>query len=383
LRQIKALIPSIVIGVVGNSVIYMIPLLVGGMVGDRGFSEQQSGFLASADLGGYAVSTFVTALLLDRFRWRHMAFAGLALMILANIATCQAHDLVPFALARIASGLGCGVLAALASVVVGQTEQPDRNYGVLLAASLLYGTAALWGLPVLLDKFGLNVAYWLLVGLAAVVMFVVPSLPNERAQRDAAAAAGGSSRWILAAAVLLSILLFWAEQNDVYAYAERIGNAGGVPGGGEPDRLRRCLPGGGLGHAIGSARAHGALHRGDGDLLRRAHGSGRSVDLPGGDQHGGAVLEHHESVSARHPGGRRSHGPLAGARRHGHRCGSGVGACDRGACHWSRWIPGGPLAGLRLGCGDLAAVVSAIACPSDFLNDSATRQGWGRPAPAG
>ncbi len=230
MRQIKALIPSIVIGVVGNSVIYMIPLLVGGMVSDRGFSEQQSGFLASADLGGYAVSTFVTALLLDRFRWRHMAFAGLALMILANIATCQAHDLVPFALARIASGLGCGVLAALASVVVGQTEQPDRNYGVLLAASLLYGTAALWGLPVLLDKFGLNIAYWLLVGLAAVVMFVVPSLPNERAQRDAAAAAGGSSRWILAAAVLLSILLFWAEQNDVYAYAERIGNAAGIDG---------------------------------------------------------------------------------------------------------------------------------------------------------
>jgi len=30
--------------------------------------------------------------------------------------------------------------------------------------------------------------------------------------------------------VLLSILLFWAEQNDVYAYAERIGNAAGIDG---------------------------------------------------------------------------------------------------------------------------------------------------------
>ena len=34
-------VPIILIGVMGNSVIYLIPLLVGGMVSDRGFSESK------------------------------------------------------------------------------------------------------------------------------------------------------------------------------------------------------------------------------------------------------------------------------------------------------------------------------------------------------
>src|SRR6266478_6632309 len=135
----------------GNSVIYLIPLLVGGMVSDRGFSEQQAGFMASADLGGYAVATFLTALALDRFSWRRMSLCALAVMIIANVATTFAHRAEPFALVRFASGLGSGVLAAIASVSVGQTANLERNYGMLIGAALLFGTAGLWGLPILLD----------------------------------------------------------------------------------------------------------------------------------------------------------------------------------------------------------------------------------------
>ncbi|MBS0397456.1 MAG: hypothetical protein JSR95_02130, partial [Proteobacteria bacterium] len=57
----------------GNSVIYMIPLLVGGMVNDRGFSEAQSGYMASADLAGYAISTVLTAMVINRWSWHRLA----------------------------------------------------------------------------------------------------------------------------------------------------------------------------------------------------------------------------------------------------------------------------------------------------------------------
>jgi len=226
LRYLNGLLPSITIGVMGNGVIYMIPLLVGGMVSDRGFDEQVAGYMASADLGGYALATFLTAMLLDRVPWRQMAYIALAIIVAANVATTFSHDITTFALARIASGLGCGVLAALASVTIGQSDEPDRNYGFLLAASLLYGTAALWGLPTLLERFGLNFAYWMLAAFGCLICFVVPFIPagREAATRDSNSS-GHMPHWILAAAVLLSILLFWADQNDVYAYIERVGNA--------------------------------------------------------------------------------------------------------------------------------------------------------------
>jgi predicted MFS family arabinose efflux permease len=226
LRQLKALLPSITIGVMGNGVIYLIPLLVGGMVSDRGFDEQVAGYMASADLGGYALATFLTAMLLDRVPWRRMAYVALGILVAANIATTFTHDITAFALARIASGLGCGVLAALASVTIGQSADPDRNYGFLLAASLLYGTAALWGLPALLGRFGLDSAYWMLAGLGVLMCFVVPAIPAGRKSSAQTPESGGHMpHWLLAAAVLLSILLFWADQNDIYAYIERVGNA--------------------------------------------------------------------------------------------------------------------------------------------------------------
>ena len=205
MSQLKQLVPAIVIGVMGNSVIYLIPLLVGGMVSDRGFSEQVAGLMASADLAGYALATFATAMLLDRCNWRSMALAAVPLIIAANVGTTFTYTRELFALVRFASGLGCGVLAAIASVSLGQTDNPDRNYGLFFAASLLFGTAALWGLPVLLDRYGLNSAYWLVVFLCVCVGFVAATLPagelhddavmtvaNEWSFRDA----GGTAAWV-------------------------------------------------------------------------------------------------------------------------------------------------------------------------------------------
>jgi MFS transporter, DHA1 family, inner membrane transport protein len=227
LRDLKSLVPAIVLGVMGNSVIYLIPLLIGGMVGDRGFTEQQSGWLASIDLGGYALATALTALVVDRLSWRYLALFGVAIIALANVATTFAHPFSTFAGVRFVSGIGCGILAALASITLSRTADPERSFGVLFAVSLLFGTAGLWGLPSLLELYGLNGAYWLLAGLAVLVGIVAARLPDRIAPAPAAVAGGGASP-ILVALVLVSVLLFWAEQNAVYAYVERIGNAAGL-----------------------------------------------------------------------------------------------------------------------------------------------------------
>lgn len=228
MRAIKGLLPTILVGVMGNSVIYLIPLLVGGMVTDRGFTEQQAGLLASIDLGGYALATALTAYLVGHLNWRHLAFGGLALMVLANAATTTLHAFDTFAAARFVSGLGCGVLAGLASVSLSQTENPERNFGLLLAAALLFGTAGLWGLPVLTAQYGLNSAYWLLASMALAVALVAGRLPEAHAPSAEAGGDSGGVNWLLVGAVLVSVTLFWAEQNAVYAYIERIGNAAGL-----------------------------------------------------------------------------------------------------------------------------------------------------------
>jgi len=229
LGDLRKLLPAIVVGVMGNTGIYLIPLLIGAMVADRGFTDQQAGLVASADLAGYAVMTFVTAMFLIHRNWRRMALVGVAIMFVANIATTFVSAAGAFAAVRFLSGLGAGILAAIATVSLGQSDKPDRNYGLLFAASLLFGTAGLWGLPLLLDRVGLNGAYVLIALLAVIVGFLSTSLPASGTPQTRLSDSVTPQRsWILAGIMLLSITLFWAQQNALYAYMERIGNASGL-----------------------------------------------------------------------------------------------------------------------------------------------------------
>jgi predicted MFS family arabinose efflux permease len=223
-----SLAAMLAIGVMGNSVIYVMPLLIGAMVTDRGFSEQQAGYIASADLLGYAVATLAVATLVRRVSWRSICWCGLALMAGANAITPVVGGFEAFTAVRLVSGLGGGLLAAVATVALGCRREPDRGFGALFAALLLFATAALWGLPPLIASFGLAGAYGLIALLALPVAFAVPILPSG-AQTAAVAQSGASrrSRW-LANLVLLSIFLFFAEQNAVWAYAERMGAAAGL-----------------------------------------------------------------------------------------------------------------------------------------------------------
>ena len=225
----RKLLPAIVVGVMGNTGIYLIPLLLGAMVSDRGYTEQQAGLIASADLGGYAVMTFITAMFLIRRDWRRLALVGVAIMFVANLASTAVAAAGAFAAVRFLSGIGAGMLAAVATVSLGQTENPDRSYGLLFAASLLFGTAGLWGLPMLLERTGLDGAYVFIAALAVLVGLLTFGL-QQGVPPSATSDATGSPRPrpVLAMLILLAIALFWAHQNALYAYMERIGNASGL-----------------------------------------------------------------------------------------------------------------------------------------------------------
>jgi hypothetical protein len=225
------LLPAIVVGVMGNTGIYLVPLLLGAMVSDRGLTDQQAGLVASADLAGYATMTFVTAMFLIHKDWRRLVLAGIAVMITANLGSIFVTSGGAFAGMRFLSGMGAGVLAAIATVSLGQSDSPDRGYGMLFAASLLFGSAGLWGLPVLMERTGLDGAYVFIACLAVLSGFFSRGLIRHGTGAAADGAATADLRPhapVLAILLLLSITIFWAQQNALYAYMERLGSTAGL-----------------------------------------------------------------------------------------------------------------------------------------------------------
>lgn len=218
----------LVLGVVGNSALYLVPLLVGAMVADRGFTEQQSGYVASTDIWGFALSTLVTAFLLDRLKVRHIALTGVGIMIVANVCTTGIHSLVPFAAVRFVSGFGCGLLVAISTVTLGREERPDRNFGLFYAASLLFATVAFLAMPPVIEVFKLDSIYWLFVVLASLAGLAAVALPETKIQPAMSGEVKQRQHWILSGTMLAAIVIFLAQQGALWSYMERIGNRAGL-----------------------------------------------------------------------------------------------------------------------------------------------------------
>ena len=234
----RSLTSLVVLGVMGNTAIYVMPLLVGGMINERGFTDREAGYIAAADLAGFAFATFVASFLVTRVSWRRLALGGLLLMVAANIVTTSAHGFGAFVGIRFLSGVGAGTLVAIATVALGRTDKPDRYFGILFAAALGFASVALWSLPTLFDRYGLNVAYWLMAGLALACSIATQALPTVAPIAQSAVTGITRNRHILLIAlVLMAVLAFFAEQNAVWAYAERIGSAAGL----DPHFIGRTL----------------------------------------------------------------------------------------------------------------------------------------------
>jgi predicted MFS family arabinose efflux permease len=217
------------IGVVSVAVLQLLPMLVGGLVDHRGFSERQAAYVASMEFGAIALSTLSALYWLHRIAWVRVAAAGMAVLVVGNLATVFITDFHAFASIRGVTGLASGCCMTLALTGIGQTARADRNFGLFVSAQLLFASIALWGLPYLFKWLGVNAAYGLLCLLAFIVLSIlVRWIPSDRINVELNKTGGTLIVWIPALFILAAVFSFNIAQSAFWAFIERIGNFGGL-----------------------------------------------------------------------------------------------------------------------------------------------------------
>jgi MFS family permease len=174
----RSIVAFVYLSVVGVCVFILQPGFVAGMVEYLGFTEQQAGYIASAEMFGLAGTTVLTNFIMH-WDWRKLTGAALVLMIVANVASLGQADPVMFGTVRVLAGMGSGVVIALSFAMMGLTDKTDRNFGYIITFVLLYGGVGLFAIPVVFNLVGMGGALVFFALFSASGLLFVRYLPRS------------------------------------------------------------------------------------------------------------------------------------------------------------------------------------------------------------
>ena len=216
------------IGVIAPEVFIVQPGFVQGLVEYVGFDDQGAGYTASTEMFGLAATTILMTFIAHRVNWRAVILGSLVTMFVANVLCTLTTDLNTFAALRFIAGLGAGSLVSLSFAIVGLTNNPDRNFGLLIMWVLTYGAIVLWAMPSAYAFAGMGGALWFFALFPLVAVPFIKFLPTTgegvaQVEEDAVNLTVGMK--VLA---LFAMLAYFIAQGVVWAYLFLIGLAGGL-----------------------------------------------------------------------------------------------------------------------------------------------------------
>jgi predicted MFS family arabinose efflux permease len=223
-----SLAATIHLAVIGAGVFIVQPGFVQGLVDYYGFGERQAGYTASVEVWGIAVSSILLALGGHRLDWRALLQAALILFVGGNLVSLLTAEPVLFSGLRFLVGLGSGTMISLTFTFMGLTRDPDRNFGYLVAAVLLYSALGLWAMPTVLHAGGLEAVLAFFALLGASGWLALRYLPRSSAERPAVPGDAVELAPGYKALALLAMFVFFLAQGGIWAYLFLIGLAGGL-----------------------------------------------------------------------------------------------------------------------------------------------------------
>jgi len=164
---------------VGYAVLVGVPVISTAWVELLGFTEEQVGRVAGADLGGLSLGAVVAALLVGRMNRRLLILASVVIVIVSN-GLCMVYvDYETVLWLRVGAGVGSGIYTAVAVATLGGSSNPARAYNLMLFAFAFSQALEMQVLP-MLSMNGIYIAFILcyLVGLP--FLHWIPARPVER-----------------------------------------------------------------------------------------------------------------------------------------------------------------------------------------------------------
>ncbi len=220
----EAIASMVTLGVIGAMGTFtFLPMVVGTAVDDLGFTPQQAGLLASAEMAGAGLGTFVVSPRVHLWNRRKIAFLGLVSIIAGATLSVLAGSYGLLIPSRALTGLGAGAIVAAVIASMSGARNPERLFGLWTIFNMVMASTLFFMvMPRVIAFWGADGVFGAL-GVAAVIgTFALRKYPvNFAATRDEAAVRAIDIRKV--GFGLAAIFCAYLAHGAIWAYMERIG----------------------------------------------------------------------------------------------------------------------------------------------------------------
>jgi predicted MFS family arabinose efflux permease len=196
------------------------------------FDSEQAGLLLAAYFLGYTLITTSAVFWLNRVNLRSAVWLSSLVFIVALLvsATQSATALIYGGL--FFAGVGAGMLYGISITIIGQSDAPDKHFGIALALQLVLGSGLLFAGPAIIGPLfgfaGILIACAFFVAiLSAITQWTPTSISAENQQGGDKTSRGHGATVFVS---LIALLCWFTGYSGVYAFVERIGVTSGLTG---------------------------------------------------------------------------------------------------------------------------------------------------------
>jgi len=235
-----------------------LPLILGALADEYGFSNPQIGWIGAAENAGMLLGSVSVSVLGRWASYRVLAAVGIAIALTGNTTTLGITSFASFCTVRLLTGVGSGICYSAAIAALSLTKRSSRNFSIFVVVLVIANSLELWLIPDVVAAWHARGIYAVLGLLFLPPALLIGSIPKGLSGTDPGADAGpavATREAPLAWACLLGVVLFCVAASAFYAYAERIGLSVGMSENSISNTLTLCnlfsLTGSMLAYALG------------------------------------------------------------------------------------------------------------------------------------
>lgn len=211
----------------------IMPALVDGLIGGLGFSNQQAGFVGSANVYGAALGALTAVFLVKKVPWRSTSVLLLLGLVATDLISIYQTSAPILTGVRFIHGVIGGGLVGIGFAVISRTTEADRTFGYLLTVQFGLGGLGLMYLPGLVPQYGTAVLFASLIAFSIVTLLMLPFLADYPVQISSKSADTHPEtvNYKLLGMALVGTFLFQAANMGIYAYIIGMGKYAGLEAG--------------------------------------------------------------------------------------------------------------------------------------------------------